>query len=107
MNIQLCECPEILQEEVQKSQERFEKDFGGSKIISVTLIESTPFKDKSIVSKNFRVIIQFLNCFEILEYSSELHLLGVSSDTVSIGAITDIIKAVPNEFNFLFNERSV
>ena len=59
--ITLPDCPAALQSMVWEKQS--EDD---SEILSITRTESTPFKDKSIVSIQYRVIMNRLNLITVL-----------------------------------------
>jgi hypothetical protein len=103
MNIELSNCPEILQKAVEEKVKDYGKFFGGYKIISVTMRESTPYKDKSIVSKDYAVYIMAANSFVILKYEDnpgEHFNLGVMDDSVNIGEIEEIVNNAPEWFRF-------
>lgn len=75
MNITIEECPQKLQEEVKKWEDRV----SGAKIIAVKKRESTPYKDKSIVETTFKVYLQFGYEFLILS----------TSETVGFDSVLD------------------
>jgi hypothetical protein len=103
MNIQLTDCPEILQKAVGGKTTDYEKWFGEYQIISVTLFESTPYKDKSIISNNYRVYIMTANFFSIMGYSEstgEHFNLGVTESSVNIGEVREIMDHAPEWCGF-------
>ena len=68
-----------------------------SEILSITRTESTPFKDKSIVSIQYRVIMNRLNLITVLHCQVD----GVLKDKVFVnsliwGDVLEIIRTAPD-----------
>ncbi len=98
MNIKLSDCPAILQKAVEEKVSDYDKWFGSFEIISVTRFESTPYKDKSIISTQYQVIVftaNFFKIFECAECTEEHFNIGVSSNSLTIGCVKEIIDHVP------------
>lgn len=74
MPIPILDCPNELQTEVQKRLAE-----PGSEICSVTVTESTPYKDKSVISRQYRVIMNRMNLVSVLHCYDD----GVLKDKVS------------------------
>ena len=90
--ITLPDCPAALQSMVWEKQS--EDD---SEILSITRTESTPFKDKSIVSIQYRVIMNRLNLITVLHCQVD----GVLKDKVFVnsliwGDVLEIIRTAPD-----------
>lgn len=89
--VELSSCPHALQETVhQKLSEQ------GGEILSVTLTESTPFKDKSVVSHQYRIIMNRLNLISVLHcYNDGILKDQVSTNELIWGDILEIIRTAP------------
>ena len=90
--ISLSDCPDVLQVEVQSRLG--EPD---SEILSVTVTESTPYKDKTNISRQYRVIMNRLNLVSVLHCYDD----GVLKDKLSVnqliwGDILEIIQTAPD-----------
>ena len=90
--ISLSDCPDVLQVEVQSRLG--EPD---SEILSVTVTESTPYKDKTNISRQYRVIMNRLNLVSVLHCYDD----GVLKDKLSVnqliwGDILEIIRTAPD-----------
>ena len=90
--ISLSDCPNVLQVEVQSRLG--EPD---SEILSVTVTESTPYKDKTNISRQYRVIMNRLNLVSVLHCYDD----GVLKDKLSVnqliwGDILEIIRTAPD-----------
>ena len=90
--ISLSDCPDVLQSEVQSRLGE-----PGSEICSVTVTKSTPYKDKAIISKQYRVIMNRLNLVSVLHCFDD----GVLKDKLSVnqliwGDILEIIRTAPD-----------
>ena len=90
--ITLPDCPAALQSMVWEKQSE-----AGSEILSITRTESTPFKDKSIVSIQYRVIMNRLNLITVLHCQVD----GVLKDKVFVnsliwGDVLEIIRTAPD-----------
>lgn len=90
--IALSDCPDVLQAEVQSRLGE-----PGSEICSVTVTESTPYEDKAIISKQYRVIMNRLNLVSVLHCYDD----GVLKNKVSVnqliwGDILEIIRTAPD-----------
>ena len=90
--ISLSDCPDVLQVEVQRRL--CEPD---SEILSVTVTESTPYKDKTTISRQYRVIMNRLNLVSVLHCYDD----GVLKDKLSVnqliwGDILEIIRTAPD-----------
>lgn len=88
----LSDCPDVLQVEVQSRLG--EPD---SEILSVTVTESTPYKDKTNISRQYRVIMNRLNLVSVLHCYDD----GVLKDKLSVnqliwGDILEIIRTAPD-----------
>ena len=98
MNIKLSDCAVVLQKTVEEKISDYEKWFGSYEIISVTCFRSTPYKDKSIISTQYQVIVftaNFFKIFECAECTEEHFNIGVSSNSLTIGSIQEIIDHAP------------
>lgn len=98
MKIKLADCPEILQKAVEEKIVKYRQWCGECEILSATLYESTPYKDKRILSRTYRVYIMTANYFEIVKYSvseGEHYNPGITSDSVNIGEIKEILDCAP------------
>ncbi len=90
--VELSSCPHALQEAVHQKL----SDQGGE-ILSVTLTESTPFKDKSVVSRQYRVIINRQNLVSVLHcYNDGILKDQVSTNELIWGDILEIIRTAPD-----------
>ncbi len=91
MNINLVECPEILQEEVKK----YLSGHSDGKIICITKYECTPYKDKTVILTTYTIGVQEHNYFTTFVYmvpSNTSYLsLGVIKNSMNAGEIIDII----------------
>lgn len=74
----LSDCPDVLQVEVQSRLG--EPD---SEILSVTVTESTPYKDKTNISRQYRVIMNRLNLVSVLHCYDD----GVLKDKLSVNQL--------------------
>ena len=88
----LSDCPDVLQVEVQSRLG--EPD---SEILSVTVTESTPYKDKTNISRQYRVIMNRLNLVSVLHCYDD----GVLKDKLSVnqliwGDTLEIIRTAPD-----------
>lgn len=91
-SVTLSDCPAALQSVVREKQSE-----AGSEILSITRTESTPFKDKSIVSSQYRVIMNRLNLITVLHCQAD----GILKDKVFVnsliwGDILEIIRTAPD-----------
>jgi len=103
MNIQLSDCPAVLQKAVEGKEKQYAKSFGDYQIISVTRMETTPYKDKSIISTYYRVILMTANFFDIMDYSEsegDSYNLGIMSSSLTIGSVQEIIDRAPELVGF-------
>ncbi len=92
LNIELTDCPDTLQAAVQKKLA--EPD---SKVCSVSLIETTPFKDKSVISRKYRVIMNRMNLVSVLYCYDDGVLSGeVFTSEMIWGDILEIIRTAPD-----------
>lgn len=90
--ISLSDCPGVLQAEVRNRLN--EPD---SEVLSVTVTESTPYKDKSVVSRQYRVIMNRLNLVSVLHcYGDGILKDNVSSNELIWGDILEIIRTAPD-----------
>ncbi len=91
-SIELLSCPDTLQTAVRDKLSETD-----SEICSVTLTESTPFKDKSVVSRKYRVIINRMNLVSVL-YCYDDGVLGgeVFTSEMIWGDILEIIRTAPD-----------
>ena len=91
MKVELGECPAVLREAVGKKQEKYE----GTKVICVSRVETTPYKDKSIKSMVYTVSLEYCNLFISLRHSvcsrQEWNTSGVYEDSLTVGQVEDII----------------
>ena len=90
--ISLSDCPDVLQSEVQSRL-----DEPDSEILSITVTESTPYKDKTNISRQYRVIMNRLNLVSVLHCYND----GVLKDKLSVnqliwGDILEIIRTAPD-----------
>ena len=90
--ITILDCPDVLQAEIQKRLA--EPD---CEICSVTVTESTPYKDKTNISRQYRVIMNRLNLVSVLHCYDD----GVLKDKLSVnqliwGDILEIIRTAPD-----------
>lgn len=90
--ISLSDCPDVLQSEVQSRLNKL-----GSDILSITVTESTPYKDKTNISRQYRVIMNRLNLVSVLHCYDD----GVLKDKLSVnqliwGDILEIIRTAPD-----------
>ncbi|MGG6309820.1 hypothetical protein [Paenibacillus macerans] len=93
MNIQITDCPEKLQESIKDWKERVPY----SKVIAIRKVESTPYKDKTIVRITYKAYLQFAYEILILSLATENRTdfqLEESVDTnwLNGGDITIIVK---------------
>lgn len=65
MNIEISECPKVLQDSVLNWRERMPY----SKLIAVRKNESTPYKDKTIIQTSYKAYFQFGYEFMIISTS--------------------------------------
>lgn len=90
--ITILDCPNALQAEIQKRLA--EPD---CEICSVTVTESTPYKDKSVVSRQYRVIINRLNLVSVLHcYDDGVLKNKVACNELIWGDILEIIRTAPD-----------
>jgi hypothetical protein len=91
VNINLVDCPEILQEEAKK----YLSGHSDGKIICITKHECTPYKDKNIVLTTYTVGVQEHNYFTTFVYmipsDANYSNLGVIKNSMTAGEIRDII----------------
>lgn len=92
MNIEVTDCPQKLQESINDWLERVPH----SKIISIRKVESTPYKDKTIIRVTFKAYFQFSYEFMILSMSTENRTdyqieESVRTDMLNGGDITTIV----------------
>ena len=79
--VELTSCPEVLQQaaaDLLHSQQ-------GASVVSVTLTESTPYMDKAVILRKYRVILNYLNMVSILFCFDNDEILGCkefSSDLI-------------------------
>lgn len=91
-HIPISDCPDALQTEVQKRLA--EPD---SEICSVTVTESTPYKDKFVISRQYRVIMNRMNLVSVLHcYDDGVLKDKVSSNNLIWGDILEIIRTAPD-----------
>ena len=92
MKMDLTDCPEILQSEVQK----YIDEHQGTKVIFVKKYDSTIYKDKTIVNTTYYVGLEYDNLFMVMRYSvcsrPEWTDDKVCKDSMISGVITDIIE---------------
>lgn len=90
--VTLSDCPDALQSAVREKQSE-----AGSELLSITRTESTPFKDKSIVSSQYRVIINRLNLITVLHCQADGVLQNkVFTNELIWGDILEIIRTAPD-----------
>lgn len=90
--VALLSCPNALQEAVQKKL--CDND---SEILSITMTESTPFKNKSVISRQYRVIVNRLNLVSVLHcYDDGILKDQVSTNELIWGDILEIIRMAPD-----------
>lgn len=91
MKIELTDCPAILQEAVQK----YIKEHKDAKIICISIAETTPYIDKSIISTAYNVSLEAVNYYTSLRFSvcskEEWTDRAVSRDSMSTRQIIDIV----------------
>ncbi len=90
--VTLSDCPPALQSAVREKQSA-----AGSELLSITRTETTPFKDKSVVSSQYRVIMNRLNLITVLHCQAD----GVLKDKVFTneliwGDVLEIIQTAPD-----------
>ena len=90
--VTLSDCPPALQSAVREKQSA-----AGSELLSITRTETTPFKDKSVVSSQYRVIMNRLNLITVLHCQVD----GVLKDKVFVnsliwGDVLEIIRTAPD-----------
>lgn len=92
LKIELTDCPDTLQAAVQKKLNE-----PGSELRSITLTESTPFKDKSVISRKYRAIVNRMNLVSVL-YCYDDGVLGgeVFTSEMIWGDILEIIRTAPD-----------
>lgn len=93
LNIQITDCPQKLQESIKDWQERVPY----SKVIAIRKVESTPYKDKTIVRITYKAYLQFAYEFLILSIATENRTEyrmeeSVNSNILNGGDITTIVK---------------
>ena len=104
MKIEISECPEILQDVVNKYL--FENGNRSAKVIYVDRNDSAPYTDKSIISTTYRVTVQDYNYFKCFTYyGNDKHLTGVYTDGMNAGTIIDIIKYAEDGYFDYLNDR--
>lgn len=90
--VHLPSCPEALQSAVRDKLS--EPD---SELLSVTLTESTPFKDKHIISRQYRAIVNRMNLVSVLHCYEDGPLKNeVATNELIWGDILEIIRTAPN-----------
>lgn len=90
-SIELPSCPDALQSAVRDKLSEV-----GSEICSVTMTESTPYRDQSIISKQYRVIMNRLNMVSVLHCRDDGPLKGrVFTNELIWGDILEIIRTAP------------
>lgn len=87
----LSECPDSLRSAVQK---RLQEE--GCELLSVSVTESTPYQDKRMISRQYRVILNRLNLVSVLHCRDD----GARKDKVFTneliwGDILEIIRTAP------------
>lgn len=89
--VQLPSCPDALQAAVRERLEQTD-----SELCSVTLTESTPYKDQSVISRQYRAIINRLNLVTVLHCYADGPLENkVSVNELIWGDILEAIRAAP------------
>lgn len=90
--ISLSDCPGVLQAEVRNRLN--EPD---SEVLSVTVTESTPYKDKTNISRQYRVVMNRLNLVSVLHcYDDGVLRDKVSANQLIWGDILEIIRTAPD-----------
>lgn len=90
--ISLSDCPGVLQAEVRNRLN--EPD---SEVLSVTVTESTPYKDKTNISRKYRVVMNRLNLVSVLRcYDDGVLRDKVSANQLIWGDILEIIRTAPD-----------
>lgn len=91
-HIPISDCPDVLQTEVEKRL--VEPD---SEICSVTVTESTPYKDKSVIVRQYRVIMNRMNLVSVLHcYDDGVLKNKVACNELIWGDILEIIRTAPD-----------
>ena len=91
-SIELPSCPEALQAAVRDKLSE-----AGSEICSVTMMESAPYRDQSIISRQYRVVMNRLNLVSVLHCRDDGPLKGrVSTNELSWGDILETIRTAPD-----------
>lgn len=93
MNIQITDCPQKLQESIKDWLERVPY----SKVIAIRKVESTPYKDKTIVRVTYKAYLQLFYEFLILSIATENRNEfqmeeSISTNLLNGGDITTIVK---------------
>ncbi|MBJ6362079.1 hypothetical protein ACFOQM_12335 [Paenibacillus sp. GCM10012307] len=93
MNIELTDCPQVLQDRVRQLLESIP-----TKVIAVRRIESLPYKDKSVVVTRYKAYLQYAYEISILSMSVTTGLEDVldgqlSQNTINGGDILTILEA--------------
>ena len=89
--VELTSCPEVLQQaaaDLLHSQQ-------GASVVSVTLTESTPYMDKAVIHRKYRVILNYLNMVSILFCFDNDEILGgkVFSSDLIWGDIVELLRS--------------
>ena len=89
--VHLPSCPDALQAAVR---ERLGQP--DSELLSVTLTESTPYKDQNVISRQYRVIVNRLNLVSVLHCYADGPLENqVSVNELIWGDILEVIRTAP------------
>ena len=88
--VELTSCPEVLQQAAADLLHRQE-----ASVVSVTLTESTPYMDKAVILRKYRVILNYLNMVSILICYSDDEILGgkVFSSDLIWGDIVELLRS--------------
>lgn len=90
-SVHLPSCPDALQSAVRDKLS--EPD---SELLSVTLTESTPYKDKHVISRQYRAIVNRLNLVSVLHCYADGPLENqVSVNELIWGDILEVIRTAP------------
>lgn len=95
--ISLEDCPERFQAAVNQSQLKLASLGHDSTVQSVTVTESTPYKNSDEISNCYRAILAYSNMVSVMKCFDNRLIPEISTNDLIWGDILEILKYAPDE----------